>query len=124
MHAEATSRCCSSGVRVERLRQQVVCPGRLAHSQIELCEAESLRGIVSRTKPELRCMIGERRGMSCGQFVVAACCYPMPGDGFLAAADFAKDARELRRVVWIVGRGCQRNQPANRGFCVAQFSID
>src|SRR5215831_20270023 len=104
MHAEATSRCCASGVRIERLRQQVVCPGRLANSQIELCETESLRGIVSHTEPELRCMIGERRRMSRGQFVVAACCYPTPGDGFLAAADFAENARELRCVVWIVGR--------------------
>src|SRR6516162_10126045 len=106
LHAEATSRCCSSSVRVERLRQQVVRLGRLANSQIELCETESLPGIVSHTKPELRCMIGERRRMGRGQFVVAACRYPTPGDGFLATADFTEDAGELRCVVWIVRRGC------------------
>src|SRR6516165_4248472 len=106
--AEAASRCCFSGFRVERSRQQVVCPGRLANSQIELSETEPLWGIVSRTEPELRGMIGERLGMRSGQLVITVCGQPAPTVGLIVAPHFAENARELRRVIVIVGRGRQR----------------
>src|SRR5215472_15915325 len=103
--AEATSSCCFSGFRVERSRQQVVCPGRLANSQIELSEAESLRGIVSHIEPELRGMIRERLGVRSGQLVLTVCGQQAPTAGLIIAPHFAENARELRRVIGIVGRG-------------------
>src|SRR5262247_290773 len=105
--AEATSRCCLSGFRVERLRQQVVRPGRVANSQIELCEAEPLLGIVSHTEPELRGMIGERLGVRRGQLVIAVRSPATPNTGLIVPTHFAEDARKLRRVVGIVGRDGQ-----------------
>src|SRR5262249_27213134 len=102
VRAEATRRCCSSGVRLERLRQQVVCSGCLANSQIELREAEPLQRIVARTEPELRRMIGESSRVSCDQIVVAACRRPTPGGRFFAAAHFAENACELCCVIGIV----------------------
>src|SRR5215831_17577296 len=103
--AEATSSCCFSGFRVERSCQQVVCPGRRAKTQIELSETESLRGIGSGNEPELRGMIGERLGVRSGQLVITVRGQQAPTAGLIVAPHFAENARELRRVIVIVGRG-------------------
>jgi hypothetical protein len=44
--------------------------------------------------------------------------------GFMSAAGFIENARELRSVIRVVRRDCQRIQAGHCGFDSAQFRFD
>src|SRR3954463_4415676 len=86
------------------LCQQAIGARRFPNIDIHSREPERLLGVSARSEPEFGCMVGESLRVICDQLVITRGGQPAPMPGFMTAAGFTENARELRRVIRIIRR--------------------
>src|SRR6202166_3375308 len=69
-------------------------------------------------------MIGECLGVTNNQLVVTCRCVLAPMPRFIGAPSISENARELRGVIRIIRRHCQRKQASDRGSDLTKFCLD